>query len=363
MKQFISISLVVAFLCSGLFLLAQNTSWHQSSNRLIRVHKDGSFGYIDIKGKTVIPCQYRFALGFTEGLACVSDNDWMLGFIDKMGKTVIPFIYDFNSSPNTVFSDEHVCVVKDKKYCILNKTGKQTGSMDKGIYAYGRFKEGMIVLHGGYDNGDLKMGFADTTGKLVIPLIYDEAQGFSDGLAFVEKDGKGGYINQQGETVIPFIYESGGPFSEGLAVVMKGRSYYIIDKTGKAVANLAQNVMCIMPEFKDGLINISIDKYDGPSGFANQEGEIVIPCVYESVYPFSEGLACVQINGKFGYIDKTGEMVFPCIYDYAESFSDGIAVVQKDGVFGLLDKAGSIISLGQYDSVGDYVSEEMEGDA
>lgn len=47
-----------------------------------------------------------------------------------------------------------------------------------------------------------KSGFVDLSGKLVIALIYDDVDLFSDGLAKVEKDGKAFFINYQGDIVI-----------------------------------------------------------------------------------------------------------------------------------------------------------------
>ncbi|MBK7505883.1 MAG: WG repeat-containing protein [Bacteroidetes bacterium] len=48
-----------------------------------------------------------------------------------------------------------------------------------------------------------KFGFLDNSGKEVIPLIYDDAFRFSEGLAIVEKNGKSGYIDKTGKEVIP----------------------------------------------------------------------------------------------------------------------------------------------------------------
>ncbi|MCL2816465.1 MAG: WG repeat-containing protein [Oscillospiraceae bacterium] len=63
------------------------------------------------------------------------------------------------------------------------------------------FSEGLVDL---CKNG--KFGFADTTGKIVIPFEYDDAYCFAEGLAAVEKNGKWGFINKLNEAVIPFIY-------------------------------------------------------------------------------------------------------------------------------------------------------------
>jgi len=51
-------------------------------------------------------------------------------------------------------------------------------------------------------------------------------------------------------------------------------------------------------------------------GFCDRNGEIVIPCKYDHVGFFSEGLACVKLNGKWGFIDKEGKEVIPRMYDW-----------------------------------------------
>ncbi len=86
-------------------------------------------------------------------------------------------------------------------------------------------------------------------------------------------------------------------------------------------------------------------------GFVNQERSIVIPCMYQYVAPFSEGLAVVEINRKYGYIDKTGKVVIPVKYDKAQSFRQGRAKVETifgkktDGQFkaGYIDKTGKLV--------------------
>ncbi|PJB55344.1 MAG: hypothetical protein CO098_16820, partial [Bacteroidetes bacterium CG_4_9_14_3_um_filter_41_19] len=46
-----------------------------------------------------------------------------------------------------------------------------------------------------------KYGFIDKTGKVVIPLMYEFALPFSEGLARVELNGKKVYINKAGEII------------------------------------------------------------------------------------------------------------------------------------------------------------------
>ena len=133
---------------------------------------------------------------------------------------------------------------------------------------------------------NVNFAFAGQTYKEVIPLKYDEACGFSEGLA-----------------AVGLISEDGHKFKFGY-----------IDKTGKVVIPF---------------------KYD----YFGEEN-------YKSGYYFSEGLSAVKLNSKWGFIDKTGKEVIPPKYDLAGDFSEGLAAVGligEDGYkfkFGYIDKTG-----------------------
>lgn len=86
-------------------------------------------------------------------------------------------------------------------------------------------------------------------------------------------------------------------------------------------------------------------------GFVNAQREIVVPCMYDYVYPFSEGLALVELKRKFGYINAQGKTVIPLKYDQAWSFRNGRAKVEMifgkrtDGQFkiGYIDTTGKTL--------------------
>lgn len=62
-------------------------------------------------------------------------------------------------------------------------------------------------------------------------------------------------------------------------------------------------------------------------GFMNEKNDIIIKPKYEEAKSFSEGLACICINGKWGFIDENENLSIECKYDEAESFFDGYANV------------------------------------
>lgn len=83
--------------------------------------RDGAYGFVDYKGKTVIPFQFRSTYGFSEGLAPVmSETTW--GYIDKKGKIVIPFKYQTAYR----FSKGAAQVSRDNITYMIDKNGKET---------------------------------------------------------------------------------------------------------------------------------------------------------------------------------------------------------------------------------------------
>lgn len=62
-------------------------------------------------------------------------------------------------------------------------------------------------------------GYIDTTGTVVVPLLYQQLGDFSEGLATAQKEGKWGYISLDGSVVIDFIYDEVSDFNQGKAVV------------------------------------------------------------------------------------------------------------------------------------------------
>ena len=83
---------------------------------------------------------------------------------------------------------------------------------------------------------DVKWGYIDTKGKVVIDCIYDAAAwSFNNGLVRVKKDGKWGFIDTKGKVVIDFLYDNAESFNNGFAQVKKNGKYGFIDTTGKLV--------------------------------------------------------------------------------------------------------------------------------
>ena len=93
-------------------------------------------------------------------------------------------------------------------------------------------------------------------------------------------------------------YDEVGPFEKGLARVNVGGKYVISEE----------------PE------DVDCDEYTlegGQYGFVDEQGNEVVPLMYDDAWHFSEGLAAVQLKGKWGFIDKKGNEYWDMTEDEA----------------------------------------------
>ena len=192
--------------------------------------------------------------------------------------------------------------------------------------------------------------FCNEFGERVIECKYDEVELINNHLAFVCINENCGIINSERVEMIPCNYEEImiSKFKEGYAEIKINGKYGLIDINGKEIVPCRYRNVTI---FYEGLAAVD-------DGFLNKEGVEVIKG-YSNYYGghynearFCEGLASVHNEEKlFGYIDKTGNLVIDFIYNYADSFSEGLASVSKDGKWGVINKMGDLIIPFQFESM------------
>lgn len=159
-----------------------------------------------------------------------------------------------------------------------------------------------------------------------------------------EKKQRYGYVDLSGKLKIPYEY----PFVftdtlRTIAFVTHNNKIIAIDRYNNHLFTVFNNDNG--PDYEsDGLFRI-IDDDDNRIGFADHEGQIIIPPTFFFVQPFSNGMAAFNeggkketvdspdsytriIGGKWGYIDKQGVIVFPAIFDEVIPFQDQSAEVK-----------------------------------
>lgn len=91
----------------------------------------------------------------------------------------------------------------------------------------------------------------------------------------------------------------------------------------------------------------------GKQGFMNRDGEIVIDPIFQRAYPFSDGLAAVQMQEAWGFIDTTGRVVIEPRFVMVGFFSEGLAYFRDQRFtdpWGYIDKTGQVVIEPQFDT-------------
>lgn len=216
---------------------------------------------------------------------------------------------------------------------------------------WGNFHDGLAILYDSV-NSSMNPCYIDRTGKVVIPPAgYSSAWDFSDGYAWVEKNGKLIFIDKTGKETTT-QYDEALYFTEGFAAVKKGSKWGFIDTTGKETVSCAYDGVF---SFSQGLAAV---QKGGKWGFIDKAAKEVIPFQYDDVTSFFQGLAGVKKNGKWGFVDKTGEVVIDFLYDEAGTFSNSLAPVKQNGKYGYIDKTGEIVIPCKFEAVS-YFSEGL----
>lgn len=228
-------------------------------------------------------------------------------------------------------------------FCQTKITGsynhsESTFTIGDKIYQSSHFSQGYARI-----NDSSSFGLIDSTGVIVIPVIYDYLSFLKDGLVVAKKDKKNGYLDTKGKIIIPFIYDLADDFKNGIAIVQKNGKCGIIDKKGNQITDLLYEHIDKFDNDQSGLARVSRDK---KWGFINKSGEEIIPCIYQNANFFREGLALVtKTNGTTGFLDAKGKVVIPFEeYIRADNFKNGKAKVQKGDTPFFINKKGEIVN-------------------
>lgn len=284
---------------------------------------NGLFGYINKKGKEVIPCKYPDAVDFSEGLAIVSNAEGLKGYIDSEGKEVIPCQY----TDVTQFKEGLASVeIARGNVIYIDKTGKQAIS---DTYGYASsFSEGLALIK---NVGSNRYNYIDKDGK-IIEMQASDATCFRNGTAIIIKDAKICIIDKSFQIIDSYRCwneKNANVCENGLIMISyKGGTYRYYNQTFQ---NRMPGEYLKATEFIEGYAIVE------PSsewiGILSKDGSIKLFSKekYIKIENFSEGLAAVQNpQGLWGYLDTNGQEVIPCQYKAADPFKEGLAGVQDN---------------------------------
>lgn len=323
------------------------------SEGMAAIVKGGKWGFIDIYGNEIVPCEYSNVEKFSDGCAAVAKGD-KYGYVDKSGKQLVPCQYIYNPHSR----DETMTSFYNGLAFVPLPAGstKQNGASVE-LYHYKLWgalnKEGKIVIPFNYANyhafsegcAAVKKtpygfwGIIDTEGRLKENFKWSEIGRFHNGLAHAKGEKGDCFIDKNGYVHFSCSYEWYGDFSEGLCPIRRNGKYGYVN---------IHNQLVILPNYQSASRfseGVAMVRMNGKYGCINKKGQQIVPCQYDEMQNCSEGLIAVCRNGLWGYVNKQGEEIIPCTYNNAQPFSDGFAVVgMRCGALGykraFIDKNG-----------------------
>lgn len=205
-------------------------------------------GLMDLNGRIVVPAKYTdISYEYDEGLYVV-ESESGAGYIDRTGKVVIPLKYYrkyLNGIVNglVLFSLNGKSVLVDKKGKIVLRHSDFNGPEDM-FMGRSRFAGNTFGYLGKYDIDGKEQLKIMVNGKIYEHLGGDIMNSpktlviFDEGLLCVKRNGLFGYLDEDGNEVIPFQYERASTFSNGKAYVKKDGKYFIINRNGKKLDHI-----------------------------------------------------------------------------------------------------------------------------
>gem|GEM_PF-1931062 len=214
---------------------------------------------------------------------------------------------------------------------------------------------------------DGKYGYIDQRGNVRIPLQYDAAMEFAEGLAAVRMTSGGGwsYIDSRGKEVIPGPFREAGAFADGRALVSvttasNGTRQGYTDRQGRFIDT--PELLSASP-FAEGKAAVAAKGQSSRGegavfGYIDLQGRVAVEPRFDTAAPFSWHLARVGMNQKYGFIQEDGSAATEMEYDDARDFHQGTAAVKAGELWGYLWSSGSWRIPPQFEGAGDY-SEEL----
>ncbi|RJG47518.1 WG repeat-containing protein [Motilimonas pumila] len=257
-------------------------------------------------------------------------------------------------------------VSKNGKFGFIDQAGGEVIPLQFDMA--GKFNEGVAWVVITQDERRLS-GFIDEAGEWVIEPIFSadgwhnmDGSLFSEGVAGIQADNnKMMYINRQGEPICEPIYDQVHPFCEGRGLVCRDGLYGYIDSTGQEVITCQFAINNTFPEhsyFSHGKamvrFNIGEEGLETSNNFGciNKQGQTVFDPEDNYANAYKEGFSMVGDGHNYYFIDEEGQVPFERTTRQATSFSQGLADFLDfgTGLFGYIDKTGEWVIKPQFKS-------------
>lgn len=279
--------------------------------------EDQRYYMIDENGKILTEKPYTFISSVQENRAPFQEkigDQYLYGYLDKRGKVVLPAQYEYAYD----FEDGKALVrIKDRTFALIDPNGKQLHTYS--FEEMGPLREGLLPFRKA--SGD-KEGYINKEGDVVIPPRYGKALPFQHGRAIVNMSDQFGenlygLIDHTGSFVIEPKYHDINVISENRVSVGKA-----IDKDYPSIGSIYAVADSTSGHLLTDFIFDRVDEYEGEyssvtkgitSFFIKQNGKMA------TELPVISGIGALSLKGdliqafvdeRFSYFDRNGHLVW-----------------------------------------------------
>ena len=212
--------------------------FNDSTSSFVPVFTEGRYFSLKNQEKKFGEKNFQKCYPFINGLAVVLKDDWKKAIIDEKGNLVIDNIINCGWQ----FKEGVLPVVTEKKSGFINNKGDFVFECSFYDELKNQNVGGNPTLWFVFSEGIAYVQISENSGILLnkkfkiikddMPYKVESRQGFSEGVLPVSLNGKVGYINSKGELVIPLIFDFAEDFYNGYACVIYQGKDALLDKKG-----------------------------------------------------------------------------------------------------------------------------------
>lgn len=361
----------------------------------VRVADNGQEWILDTKSRELVPAPhdhtYDYLGKLSNGLRRArKTNQESFGYIDDKGREVIPFIYDYADD----FHRDVARVRIKSQYTLIDRSGQEIIPRYRDVHIYG--EQGFIGAEkadGGEDFFDLYGKPLTASALQVVYMARDrekaeraareaiqaaEAERRRQKMLAVQEiqarlkdEGLLVEKKQRPQITLPANYfrrpEDTRPsmtaFRHGVALKRTDHDWYLVDRTGRTIAGPFTNVRLVEEEgisypFGQNMPLIPVytfypkKGYSLKAGYINAQGKTVVGLIYDQAEPFYEGRGRItktyldaddrRYYNKYGFVDENGKEIVSTRYWGARNYAEGWAAVcrVRNGKWRFIDRQG-----------------------
>ena len=326
---------ISCFFLSSL-LLAQASK--KEYNECFPFEQQNKWGYIDTTGNIIIAPQYDLAGSFNKGFAKVIKGEEL--FMLKADGTTISFkenqdIDHLSGALWMVMKDGLWRIFHTHRNQYLSKAYHYIEVLDKNAY--------MVF-------DEKKYGVVDSTGKIVIPVEYNEIHQLKNNVYCGKKEGGIDLYFKEKKVFIPKGEKEACSIDGENLFCRTEERIYLFDEYGNQSFQKKWKYLHDLADYYHLFNEDSLKAL-----YSVRQKKLLTTAAFDTFTKLSDQHIITVKNNKQGLIDTTGKFILDTLYQDIRYASTNLFKVKKEGKYGLFDWQGKELLAPKYKAMSDFV--------